>query len=87
MGASGSILSAWVLPGRRLSGTVRNIAVGGVAWLLATGAHAQTDEIQVYDADINSPGLFSLQLHNNYTPIGRQLTDFQGGIVPGETST
>jgi hypothetical protein len=35
---------------------VGNVAVGGIAWLLVTGAHAQTDEIQVYDADINSPG-------------------------------
>ena len=50
------ILSDWVLPGRRRSGSVGNVAVGGIAWLLVTGAHAQTDEIQVYDADINSPG-------------------------------
>ena len=49
------------------------------------GAYAQTDEIQVYDGDINSPGQFSLQLHNNYTPIGRKLPDFEGGIVPNRT--
>ena len=64
---------------------MRNVAVGGIAWLSAAGAHAQTDEIQVYDADINSPGQFSLQLHNNYTPIGRKLADFKGGIVPNHT--
>jgi hypothetical protein len=74
-----------VYPGRRRSGFVGNIAVGGIAWLLGTGAHAQTDEIQVYDADINTPGQFSLQLHSNYTPIGRRQADFKGGIVPNRT--
>lgn len=34
-------------------------------------ARAQTDEIQVYDATIDEPGQFSVELHNNYTPIGR----------------
>ena len=62
-----------------------NVAVGGIAWLLVAGAYAQTDEIQVYDADINRQGQFSLQLHNNYTPIGRKLPDFEGGIVPNRT--
>ena len=57
-----------VYPGRRRSGFVGNIAVSGIAWLLGAGAHAQTDEIQVYDADINTPGQFSLQLHSNYIP-------------------
>jgi hypothetical protein len=51
-----AILSGWVRPARRRSGLVENIVVGGISWLLVTGAHAQTDEIQVYDADINSPG-------------------------------
>jgi multiple sugar transport system substrate-binding protein len=64
---------------------VGNVAVGAIAWLLGTGAHAQTDEIQVYDADINNPGQFSLQLHSNYTPIGRRQADFKGGIVPNRT--
>jgi hypothetical protein len=59
--------------------------VGGIACLLVTGAHAQIDEIQVYDADINSPGQFSVQLHNNYTPAGRKLPDFEGRIVPNHT--
>jgi hypothetical protein len=64
---------------------VRNIVGGATACLLVEGAHAETDEIQVYDADINSPGQFSLQLHNNYTPIGRKRPDFEGGIVPNRT--
>jgi hypothetical protein len=59
--------------------------VGGIACLLVTDAHAQIDEIQVYDADINSPGQFSVQLHNNYTPIGRKLPDFEGRIGPNHT--
>jgi hypothetical protein len=74
-----------VYPGRRRSGSVGNVAVGAIAWLLGTGAHAQTDEIQVYDADINNPGQFNLQLHSNYTPIGRRQADFKGGIVPNST--
>ena len=45
-------------------------------------ARAQTDEIEVYDAAINEPGEFSVELHNNYTPIGRKAADFPGGIVP-----
>ena len=55
------------------------------AVLVGAAAHAQTDEIQVYDAEINPPGQFSLQLHNNYTPIGRKEPDFPGGIVPNHT--
>ncbi len=43
---------------------------------------AQTDEIQVYDAVINNPGQFSLELHNNYTLDGRKQPDLPGGIVP-----
>jgi hypothetical protein len=38
--------------------------------------HAETDEIQVYDAEINNPGQFSLELHNSFTPIGRKEPDF-----------
>lgn len=46
---------------------------------------AQTDEIQVYDASITSPGSFSVTVHNNYTPIGRKEPDFPGGIVPNHS--
>lgn len=45
-------------------------------------AWAQTDEIQVYDASIAKPGIFNLTWHNNYTPAGRKMPDFAGGIVP-----
>jgi hypothetical protein len=49
---------------------------------LATAARAQTDEIQVYNGEINAPGQFSVTLHDNYTPIGRKEPAFPGGIVP-----
>jgi hypothetical protein len=63
-----------------------SLAGAGIA-VLFTGAaaYAQTDEIKVYDAEINNPGQFSLELHNNYTPIGRKSADFLGGIVPNHT--
>lgn len=31
-------------------------------------ASGQTDEIQVYDANLTAPGRFNLTLHNNFTP-------------------
>ena len=49
---------------------------------LATAARAQTDEIQVYNGEINAPGQFSVTLHNNYAPIGRKEPVFPGAIVP-----
>jgi hypothetical protein len=64
----------------------RALAVFGMALCsslaLAPEAHAQTDEIQVYDATINEPGQFSVEVHNNYTPAGRTQPDFPGGVVP-----
>ena len=70
---------------RRLARALLNLTAGGITLLPATAADAQTDEIQVYDAEINNPGVFSLQLHNNYTPIGRKRPDFMGGIAPNHT--
>ena len=43
---------------------------------------AQTDEIQVYDAEIEELGKFNVMVHNNFTPIGRKTPDFPGGIIP-----
>ncbi|HEY2444786.1 MAG TPA: hypothetical protein VGI20_03510 [Rhizomicrobium sp.] len=45
-------------------------------------AFAQTDEIQVYNAEIAAPGIFNLTLHDNYTPSGRTTPAFPGGLVP-----
>jgi hypothetical protein len=48
-------------------------------------ARAQTDEIQVYNAEIAAPGAFNLTLHNNYTLNGRTTAEFPGAIVPRHT--
>lgn len=48
-------------------------------------AQAQTDEIQVYNAEIAPPGVFNLTLHDNYTPDGRTVADFPGGITSNHT--
>jgi len=44
-----------------------------------------TDEIQVYDAEINEVGQFSVEWHNNFTAVGHQQPDFPGGIAPNHT--
>jgi hypothetical protein len=46
---------------------------------------AQTDEIQVYDAEIAERGVFNLMIHTNFTPIGRKTADFPGGIIPNDS--
>jgi len=60
------------------------IGLGGtVLFLLMSAAvFAQTDEIQVYDAEIAEQGVFNLMIHTNFTPIGRKTADFPGGIIP-----
>jgi len=80
-----AILSSRVFLARGRSAAAGYLAAGGISWLLVVSACAQTDEIQVYDASTNEPGQFSIELHNNYTPIGRKQPDFVGGIVPNHT--
>jgi hypothetical protein len=46
---------------------------------------AQTDEIQVYDAEIADKGVFNLMIHTNFIPIGRKTPDFPGGIIPNKS--
>ena len=48
-------------------------------------ARAQTDEIQVYDAEIAPPGKFNLTLHNNWIAEGRDKPAFPDGLVPDES--
>jgi len=43
---------------------------------------AQTDEIQVYTGELETPGKVNLTIHTNYTPDGRTVAGFPGGIVP-----
>jgi hypothetical protein len=45
-------------------------------------AVAQTDEIQVYDAEIEELGTFNVMVHSNFAPIGRTKPDFPGEIIP-----
>ncbi|MEA3197015.1 MAG: hypothetical protein QOF32_1067 [Gammaproteobacteria bacterium] len=54
--------------------------LGGVTTVLA-----QTDEIQVYDAQIAEPGAFNLTWHNNYISSGSNTPAFPGGIVPDKS--
>jgi hypothetical protein len=49
---------------------------------LATRAVIATDEIQVYNAEINRPGEVTLQLHGNQIVSGRTSAEFPGGLVP-----
>ena len=53
--------------------------------IAAPAAHAQTDEIQVYDAEIENPGVFNIMVHSNFTPSGRKTPDFPGGIIPNRS--
>lgn len=59
--------------------------------LLAAGlgfvaqAWAQTDEIQVYNAEIEQHHKLNITLHNNFTPIGRKTAVFPGGIIPNHS--
>lgn len=63
---------------RRPVATVFTMACAALSPGLAL---AQTDEIQVYNAEIAAPGVFNLTLHNNYTPDGLKQAAFPGDIV------
>ncbi|HKW17778.1 MAG TPA: hypothetical protein VJO35_09745 [Terriglobales bacterium] len=48
---------------------------------LSLTTFAQTDEIQVYDAQVSEPGVVNLMVHANFTPIGRKQPEFPGAII------
>ncbi len=61
--------------------------MGARAWWIALvlaagpiGALAQTDEIQVYDAEIAERGKINLMIHNNFTPDGLKQPAFPGAV-------
>ncbi|HUO22647.1 MAG TPA: hypothetical protein VMU59_09045 [Caulobacteraceae bacterium] len=61
-----------------------SIVTAHAAALALTFPHAalaQTDEIQVYNAEIAEPGKFNLTVHDNYTPSGIKTPAFPGAIV------
>jgi hypothetical protein len=65
-----------------------NILAVMIAIVIVAGpvkAFAQTDEIQVYDAEIEELGKFNVMVHSNFTPIGRKTPDFPGGIIPNHS--
>ena len=65
---------------------LRILAVAALSvFLLPFAAHAQTDEIQVYDAAIAEPGVINLMLHNNFTPDGAKTPAFPGGLIPDKS--
>jgi hypothetical protein len=64
---------------RRLA-TLMLFCVGGLE-----SVYANTDEIQVYNAEIASPGVFNLTLHNNYTISGSSSPEFPGGVTPNHS--
>ena len=47
---------------------------------------AQTDEIQVYDAEIADQGIFNLMVHTNFTPIGRTTPAFPNAIIANDSA-
>lgn len=49
--------------------------------ILSAPMLAQTDEIQVYDAEIADVGIFNLMIHTNFTPIGRTQPAFPNAII------
>jgi len=59
----------------------RGFAILALLFAVAAIASAQTDEIQVYDAEIAKPGIFNLTWHNNFTPDGLKTPAFPGGLV------
>ena len=65
--------------------TARLLGVGFVLGAILPGAYAQTDEIQVYDAEIAEPGVFNLMVHTNFTPIGRTVPGFPNAIIANDS--
>jgi len=53
--------------------------------IIPSALRAQTDEIQVYDAEVADKGVWNLMLHSNFTPVGRKTADFPGGIIPNHS--
>jgi hypothetical protein len=70
---------------RRLQLTATAILAGLTPMAATHGARAQTDEIQVYNAEIAAPGVLNLTLHDNYTPSGLKTPAFPGGVVPAQS--
>jgi len=62
-----------------------SLMMGAAVAFAAPRLGAQTDEIQVYTAEIAAPGVFNLTWHNNFTPDGLRDPAFGGGFSPNHT--
>jgi hypothetical protein len=72
---------------KRLQLTMPPVRVFALGLMLAAPwiASAQTDEIQVYDANIAAPGIFNLMIHMNFTPIGWKTPRYPGAIIANDS--
>jgi hypothetical protein len=62
--------------------TIRVFLLAAIALIaMPVLTFAQTDEIQVYDAEIEPQGIFNLMVHSNFTPEGRTIPVFPGASV------
>ena len=59
--------------------------LAALALIAAPVAFPQTDEIQVYDAEIAEPGVVNLMIHSNFAPIGRKTPSFPGAVIPNDS--
>jgi hypothetical protein len=69
----------------RISLRLSGLAVGLLSLGNLPAVWAQTDEIQVYDAEIAAPGVFNLTWHNNFISSGSRTPSFPGAIVPDKS--
>lgn len=64
----------------------RSLAIfSGLLLLTATRAHAQADEIQVYQGGLAPVGVFNLTVHNNFTPKGIKTPAFPGAVTSDQS--
>jgi hypothetical protein len=69
----------------RISLRLSGLAFGLLSLGNLPAVWAQTDEIQVYDAEIAAPGVFNLTWHNNFISSGNRAPGFPGAIVPDKS--
>jgi hypothetical protein len=54
------------------------VRASAVVVLLGASAHAAPEEIQIYMDEMNAPGQFGLDVHNNYVATGHSIDDYSG---------
>src|SRR5882672_8372013 len=75
----------------RTTARARFLSRARVAWVFAALlavpaiAHAQGDEIQVYDGGLAPVGVFNLTVHNNFTPKGIKTPSFPGAVTSNKS--